>query len=79
MEQLNKSERYLLEWLSDDGQYGECHGTTLDSLIEKGLAEVLGPETALNNAFIAKTTTGDIMYRAVRLTDAGREALRASR
>jgi hypothetical protein len=72
---LTKDERYLLDWLRQDGQYGECHGKTLDSLIAKGLAEVLGPDTEINNAFIAKTTSGDIMYRAIRLTDAGREAL----
>lgn len=71
---LSSSEKFLLEWLSkDDGQYGECHGQTLDGLIERGLAVVQGAESGLTNSFIAKGT--DIMYRAVSITDAGRLAL----
>jgi hypothetical protein len=74
MSQLSKDERFLLDWLkNDDGQYGECHGKTLDGLIERGLAAVQGVESGLNNGFIAKGT--DIMYRAVSITDAGRAAL----
>ena len=73
--ELTKEERFLLEWLrSDDGQYGECHGKTLDSLLAKGFAVVQGVESGLNNGFIAKGT--DIMFRAVSITDAGRAALR---
>jgi hypothetical protein len=69
---LSTEERDLLAWLAqeDVSQYGECYGRTLDALIEKGLAEVLGEETETQNPFIAKGK--GIMYRAVRLTDAGR-------
>lgn len=71
---LTTSEKYMLEWLApENGQYGECHGTTLDGLIAKGLAVVGGEETGLDNSFIAKGT--GIMYRAVSITDAGRAAL----
>lgn len=71
---LNKQERYLLEWLKRDaGQYGECHGKTLDGLLERGLAAVQGAESGLHNGFIAKGN--GIMYRAVSITDAGRAAL----
>lgn len=74
MVDLTKDERLLLEWLSkDDGQYGECHGKTLDGLIERGLAMVHGVESGLVNGFIAKGA--DIMYRAVSITDSGRQAL----
>jgi hypothetical protein len=74
MTEITSQEKFLLEWLStDDGQYGECHGKTLDGLIERGLAVVQGVESGLNNGFIAKGT--DIMYRAVSITDAGRLAL----
>lgn len=71
---MNAAEHDLLMWLAreDFSQYGECHGKTLDSLIDKGLAQVLqGREH--QHGFIAK---GDgPMYRAVVVTDAGREAL----
>jgi hypothetical protein len=71
---LTTAERGLLEWLrTDDGQYGECHGKTLDSLIERGLVVVQGAESGISNSFIAKGT--NIMYRAVSITDAGRAAL----
>jgi hypothetical protein len=68
---MTESEQHLLQWLAeaDPAQYGECHGPTLDSLIAKGLARVLGKETELINPFIAKGQ--GIMYRAVELTDAG--------
>jgi hypothetical protein len=64
---------HLLDWLREDGQYGECHGKALDVLIAKGLAVVEGEESGLNNGFIAKGT--DIMYRRVSLTEAGRALL----
>lgn len=74
MSHLTKEERGLLEWLEkDDGQYGECHGKTLDGLLDKGFATVGGKESGLNNGFIAKGT--NLMYRAVSITDAGRDAL----
>lgn len=69
-EELSRSERDLLHWLSqeDFSQYGECHGVTLDALISKGLAQI-HPNSGRNNTFIAK---GDsIMYQAVSLTEAG--------
>jgi hypothetical protein len=72
---LGKQERDLLNWLGEEGgQYGECHGETLDSLIAKGLAQVGGEDTGINNTFIAKGR--DIMYRAVTLTAAGLEEFR---
>jgi hypothetical protein len=75
---LTSSERLLLEWLlKDDGQYGECHGTSLDVLIAKGYATVGDAETGLNNGFIAKGA--GIMYRTVSITDAGRVALQDRR
>lgn len=66
-------ENELLRWLGqeDFSQYGECHGQTLDALIEKGLALVHGPGE--NQVFIAKGTGK--MYRAVSLTDAGHARL----
>jgi len=77
MTEISKDERFLLDWLkNDDGQYGECQGKTLDSLITKGLAVVQGQDSGLNNGFIAKGT--DIMYSAVSITDAGRAALAVS-
>jgi hypothetical protein len=71
MTSLTVSEKDLLLWLSreDFSQYGECHGSALDSLIEKGLAQLHGEETETNNTFIAKGH--GIMFRAVSLTDAG--------
>jgi len=75
---MTPDERVLLEFLrDDDGQYGECHGAALDSLIERGYVRVLGIETETQNSFIAKGR--GLMYRAVRLTDAGRAALNHSR
>jgi hypothetical protein len=71
MTNLTVSEKDLLLWLSreDFSQYGECHGSALDSLIAKGLAQLHGEETETNNTFIAKGH--GIMFRAVSLTDAG--------
>jgi hypothetical protein len=73
---LNSSEKLLLEWLlKDDGQYGECHGATLDSLIAKRFVKVGGEETWFDNGFIAKGT--NIMFSAVSITDEGRAAIAA--
>lgn len=74
MKQLKRDERDLLEWLGQEefSQYGECHGKSLDGLIAKGLAQVHG-DSEHQGGFIAKGTGS--MYRAVSLTDAGREAL----
>lgn len=68
---LTPNERFLLVWLGqeDFSQYGECHGAALDALIVKGLAQVHGEESGINNNFIAKGR--DLMYRAVSLTESG--------
>ena len=65
MTNLTVSEKDLLLWLSreDFSRYGECHGSALDSLIAKGLAQLHGEETETNNTFIAKGH--GIMFRAV--------------
>lgn len=72
---LADGERDLLEWLlPENGQYGECHGKTLDAVIAKGFAEILSGREH-QTPFIAK---GDsLMYRAVAITDAGRAELNA--
>ncbi|CAB3758479.1 hypothetical protein [Paraburkholderia humisilvae] len=71
---MTDDERVLLDFLRyDDGQYGECQGAALDSLIEQGLVRVLGPQTETQNSFIAKGR--GLMYRAVTITDAGRAVL----
>ena len=74
MTDLTAREKFLLVWLGNEdfSQYGECHGTALDSLIAKGLAQLHGEDSGFNNTFIAKGH--DIMFRAVSLTDAGRAA-----
>lgn len=43
---LSEGERYLLQFLSEEefSQYGECCGSSLDGLIEKGMAELCGEE-----------------------------------
>lgn len=74
MSSLTTRQLELLQWLyADGGQYGECHGIDLDVLIGLGLAEVGGEETGLDNNFIAKGR--GIMFRAVTLTDRGREVI----
>ncbi|WP_065755252.1 hypothetical protein [Bradyrhizobium paxllaeri] len=74
MTELTSNEHLLLTWLAEgDCQYGECYGPSLDTLIAKGYAVVGGEETGFENGFIAKGR--DIMYRAVKITDAGRNAL----
>ena len=73
---MDKAEHDLLRWLAQEdlSQYGECYGKTLDALIEKGFAQILDGREH-QSGFIAK---GDgLMYRAVTVTDAGREALSA--
>jgi hypothetical protein len=72
---LTDAERMLMLWLAkeEESQYGECYGDTLDSLIEKGLAQVR-ENSGLDNSFIAKGQ--DRMYWAVSLTDRGRERVR---
>lgn len=78
-EPLTKDEADLLKWLGQEeySQYGECHGASLNSLVAKGLAQVHG--AGEHQHFIASDFTGDkgMMFRAVSLTDAGREAQRA--
>lgn len=71
------SEQFLLEWLSKDdfSQYGECHGKSLDRLVELGLAQIHEPNE--HQRFIAKGD--DLMYRAVSLTEAGRAALSSAK
>jgi hypothetical protein len=72
---LNESERYMLEWLSkDNGQYGECHGKTLNLLLTKGFVEVLDGQEH-QSGFITKGNSK--MYQAVAITEAGRAALKA--
>lgn len=72
---LMPSEEVLLRWLSkeDFSQYGECHGSDLDSLIAKGLAQIHGPGE--HQRFIANDPEGTkgLMYRAVSLTEVGWE------
>jgi hypothetical protein len=63
--ELTKDELTLLKWLSiDDGQYGECRGKALDSVMGKGFVE-----------WIRLDPRGDD-YGWVGLTAAGREAVR---
>ena len=76
-DELSQDERALLAWLGQDetSQYGECCGPALDSLVGKGLVEIMGADTETHNTFIAKGR--GIMYRAVRLTDLGYTVLDA--
>lgn len=75
--ELTKDERMLLASMAETelSQYGECYGATFDRLLDKGLVEMLGEDTETRNPFIAKGH--GIMYRAVRVTDAGRAILDA--
>lgn len=72
-EALTAEQRDLLQWLGkeDFSQYGECHGKSLDFLIEKGLAQV--HSAGEHQTFIANDSAGTkgMMYRAVSLTEAG--------
>lgn len=73
--ELTDDERVLLHWLAEEetNQYGECYGATLDALMARGLAALLGEHTETQNNFIAKGR--GLMYRAVRITEAGRLAI----
>lgn len=66
MSELTKDERALLDWLSkeDVSQYGECYGTTFDSLERKGLVELHGSRDHPRAHFLG-----------VGLTAAGRAAV----
>jgi hypothetical protein len=78
MSDLTKDQRALLEWLGreDFSQYGECHGRSLDALIDAGLVQVHSDGSG-QSGFIAK---GDaMMFCAVSLTEAGKDALRRMR
>lgn len=70
---VTPGERFLLVWLGEKefSQYGECHGTALDALVAKGLAQV-HTNRELQSGFIAQGDSA--MYLAVSLTDAGRAA-----
>lgn len=72
---LSNDEYIVLEFLydCDPAQYGECYGKVLDGLILKGLAVIGTEDTGHHNGFIAKGS--GLMYRAVYLTDEGRNAL----
>jgi hypothetical protein len=74
-DELTAVELDLLRWLGEEdySQYGECHGATLDSLVAKGLARIYLPGDH-QEGFISQGTGK--MYRAVSLTDAGRERLK---
>jgi hypothetical protein len=65
-EDLTKSQRSLLEWLSVEefNPYGECHGIDLDRLVGLGLAKIEVDELE-----------GSKFWAPVSLTDAGRTAL----
>ncbi len=73
---MNKYEHYLLEWLgeSDYSQYRECRGRHLDALIKRGFVQIHDPGEH-QSGFITQGT--DMDYRAVSLTESGREALKA--
>lgn len=67
MTELTKDERMVLEWLSkeDRSTLGECHGSALNGLVDKGMAAIHGAETLG-------------MYRTVSVTDAGHQVLRVT-
>jgi hypothetical protein len=73
--ELNDAELELLVWLggSEFSQYGECYGTTLDSLVTKGFAQIHEPGEHQESFIIQGHSS---MHRAVSLTDAGREELK---
>lgn len=73
--QISDGERDLLKWLGEEdySQYGECHGSNLEGLVAKGLAQIhSGGEK--QSGFIAQGTSK--MYQAVSLTESGRALLR---
>lgn len=71
---VSEDEFLLLRWLGkeDFSQYGECHGKTLDGLVEKGLVQI-HESGDHQSKFIAKGSTK--MYWAVSLTEPGRKWL----
>ena len=72
---LTPIEEFLLIWLSREqfSQLGECHGRTLDLLVERGLAQIHKPGE--HQRFIFNDYAGkEEMCRAVSLTEAGRAA-----
>jgi hypothetical protein len=82
MSDLTLPERELLTWLGNEAfsQYGECHGAALDALVAKGFAQVHGPGEH-QDGFLAKDPHGEksMLYRAVSLTEMGRDQLRADK
>jgi len=72
---LDKDETALLSWLGEEtySQYGECQGPVLDSLVAKGLVKIHGQSEHQEN-FIPVNGAGEL-YRAVSLTDAGKQVL----
>lgn len=74
MSDLDASQKDLLSWLgeSEFSQYGECHGKSLDRLVELGLAQ-LHKAGENQTGFIAQDRTGSKgdMFRAVSLTEKG--------
>lgn len=74
---LSQEDMVLLKWLGEEDycQYGECHGSHLDRLVNNGLAKIHEGRDH-QTGFIAK---GDgPMYQAVSLTEAGRLIRRAN-
>jgi hypothetical protein len=65
---MEKNELGLLNWLStDDGQYGECSGKSLDALMARGFVE-----------WKRQDQRGKA-FGWVGVTDVGREALKIAR
>lgn len=77
---LTKEEQDLLLWLASESfsQYGECRGATFDRLHSRGLVQIHGPGEH-QEGFIAKAPgrEKDLSYRAVSLTESGRELVRS--
>ena len=63
---LTTSERLTLEWLSkeDFSQYGECKGTALNVLVDRGLAEIANPENG-DWALVSLTETGWAAFKGL--------------
>ncbi|WP_028164164.1 hypothetical protein [Bradyrhizobium elkanii] len=68
--ELTPQQVSLLAWLGEEEffRYSECYGSTLDSLIARGLAQVHDPASKTDNA-TAKRPRHDVPRR---LADAGR-------
>ena len=68
-QELTQTERFLLEWLAkDDGQYGECHGPTLDRLVD------VWPNLNL----VPSRPAGTAIGQAVASRSGARSAIRSS-